>query len=327
MDGASPQPRPAAEAPLICVVGSLNVDLVARVKRAPVAGETVRGLSLRRYAGGKGGNQACAAGRLAARDARVAIIGRVGADADGAWLRESLVRDGVDAGDVGEDPHLPTGTALITVDSEGGNQIVFVPGANEGLSPGVLSRHHPTLTSSRVLLLQLEIPLPTAHTAARMGREKHAVVILDPAPARPLPEALLGLCDYLTPNETELLTLLEAPPPPAGPLSLEDAEAAARQLLARGARNVVVKLGARGALLVTPGGCAHAPALPVTAVDSTAAGDAWNAAFAVALAGGRLVAQALRFANAAGALAVTTAGAQSSLPGREAVERLLLLGG
>jgi ribokinase len=315
-----------SDLPLICVVGSLNVDLVVRVKRAPVAGETVRGLSLRRHAGGKGGNQACAAGRLAAGEARVAIIGRVGADADGAWLRESLVRDGVEVGDVGEDPHLPTGTAVITVDSSGGNQIVFVPGANEGLSPGVLSRHHPTLTSARLLLLQLEIPLPTAHTAARMGREKHAVVILDPTPARPLPEALLGLCDYVTPNETEIPALLEAPPSPAGLLSLEDAEAAARQLLARGARNVVVKLGDRGALLVTPGGREHAPPFAVTAVDSTAAGDAWNAAFAVALAGAQPVSQALCFANAAGALTVTAAGAQSSLPGREAVDGLIARG-
>jgi ribokinase len=223
--------------------------------------------------------------------------------------------------DLAEDPQLPTGTALITVEDGGDNRIIIVPGANEGLSPGVLSRHHPTLTSARLLLLQLEIPLPTVHTAARMGREKHAVVILDPAPARPLPDALLGLCDFVTPNETELLALLETPAA-ATPLSLEDAAAAARQLLARGARNVVVTLGERGALLVTVNGHAHAPPFPVTPVDTTAAGDAWNAAFAVALAGGQPVPRALRFANAAGALAVTVAGAQPSLPTREAVDRL-----
>lgn len=309
----------------ICVVGSLNLDLVARVRRAPEVGETVAAGSLRRYAGGKGGNQACAAGRLAAGQVAVAMIGRVGADADGVWLRETLARDGVAVDDVGEDTELPTGTALITVDDDGGNRIVFVAGANDGLTPGMLSRHHPTLTSARTLLLQLEIPLPTVHTAARMGREKHALVILDPAPARSLPVALLGLCDYLTPNETELLTLVQAAPSPAhrDRLSLSEAEAAARQLLARGARNVVVKLADRGALLVTPGGCEHAPAFPVNAVDSTAAGDAWNAAFAVALTTGRPITEALRFANAAGALTVTKPGAHPSLPPAAAVNALL----
>jgi ribokinase len=313
--------------PLICVVGSLNVDLVARVERLPAAGETVAGRGLRRFAGGKGGNQACAAARLAAGDARVAIIGRVGSDAEGEWLRNTLAADGLDVEAVGSDPALGTGTALITVARDGQNQIVAVAGANEGLSPGALSRHHPTLTSARVLLLQLEIPLPTVHTAARMGREKHATVILDPAPARPVPDALLGLCDWVTPNESELLFLDgEATGEAAKEPSLERAEAAARRLLARGPRNVVVTLGARGALWVSAGAgeCQHLPAfpLPVAAVDATAAGDAFNGALAVALAARRPAAEALRFACAAGALAVTRPGAQASLPTRAEVDRL-----
>ena len=309
--------------PLICVVGSLNVDLVARVDRLPRAGETVRGRSFQRVAGGKGGNQACAAARVSAGSARVAIIGRVGADAEGDWLRQALAADGVDVTAVGSDDSLRTGVALITVGGDGQNQIVFVAGANEGLSPGALSRHHPTLTSARVLLLQLEIPLPTVHTAARMGREKHATVILNPAPARPVPDQLLGLCDWVTPNESELLALDGRDLPVQG-LSLADAEAAGRRLLARGPRNVVVTLAERGALWLAAGAeqAVHVPPFPVTAVDTTAAGDAFSGTLAVALAEGRPPPQALRFASAAGALTVTRPGAQPSLPARAAVEAL-----
>jgi ribokinase len=294
------------------VVGSLNADLVVRAARAPERGETVPGIGFTRHPGGKGGNQACAAARVAAGQVHVSLIGRVGADADGQWLRRHLEDDGVDVTAVGLDDGLPTGVAAITVEASGDNRIVVVPGANQALTPGVLSRHHDTLATADVLLVQLEIPLPTVQTAVRMGREKRATIILDPAPARPLPDGLLALVDYLTPNERELEAL-------AGP---GDVLAAAGRLLARGARHVVVKRGARGALLVGPQGAQEIAPFPVTAVDTTAAGDAWNAAFGVALALGREPALAARFANAAGALTVTRPGAQPSLPRRTSVDAL-----
>jgi ribokinase len=313
----------------ITVVGSLNADLVVRAPHAPLAGETVVGIDFARHAGGKGANQAAAAARLCGDDGiGVFLIGRVGQDAEGVALCAALAAAGIDLSGVGRDDHLGTGIAAITVAGNGENRIVLVPGANQGLTPGILGQHHDVLTSADVLLLQLEIPLPTVQTAARMGREKRAVVILDPAPARPLPAALLRLCDYVTPNETELGLLVGTARAPGGgadapPLSLEDAALGAEHLLAQGARNVVVKLGAQGALLVTPRGRHLWPAFATQVVDTTAAGDAWNGAFAVALAAGQEVLAAGRFACAAAALAVSRAGALPSLPTRPEVEALL----
>jgi ribokinase len=305
----------------ITVVGSLNVDLVVRTARAPGPGETVTGLGFSRHPGGKGANQAVAAARLCNPGAPpVALIGRIGNDAEGAWLRAGLQADGIDLRGLGHDEKLATGIAAITVAANGENRIVLVPGANQALSPGILGQHHDVLTEAGVLLLQLEIPLPTTQTAARMGREKHAIVILDPAPARPLPSSFLRLCDFITPNETELAHLIGRAPTP---LSLEDAADGARHLLAEGARNVVVKLGSQGALLVTPQGQHHWPPFPAQVVDTTAAGDAWNGAFAVALAEGQDILTAGRFANAAAALSVTRPGAQPSIPPRPQVEALL----
>src|SRR4051794_5797416 len=305
----------------LCVVGSLNADLVVRVARAPAAGETVTGGSFARHPGGKGANQACAAARLAGAETRVCLIGLVGADPEGAWLRDGLASDGVDVTGVAVDPDAPTGVALITVEASGQNRIVVVPGANGELSPKVLGRQHGLLTGAGVILLQLEIPLPTVQTAARMGREKRALVILDPAPARPLPGSLLALCDYVMPNAAELCVLDGRPADDR--LSREDAGAAARRLVARGAGNVIVKLGGDGALLVTPSGEHHWPAPAVAVVDTTAAGDAFAGAFAVALAEGRSPDEAGRFACAAGALTVTCSGAQSALPRRAEVDALL----
>jgi ribokinase len=306
----------------ITVVGSVNADLVVRAPRAPAAGETVAGVDFSRHAGGKGANQAAAAARLCREGVLVvSLIARIGDDAEGAFVTAALAAAGVDLAGVGRDPALGTGIAAITVAADGENRIVLVPGANQALSPGVLGQHNDVLTSAAVLLLQLEIPLPTVQTAARMGREKRAIVILDPAPARPLPASLLRLCDFVTPNEIELGQLIGAPA--SAELSLDDVAAGAAQLLAQGARNVVVKLGARGALLVTPSDRHHFPALPTQVVDTTAAGDAWNGAFAVALAEGQDVRAAGRFACAAAALSVSRPGAQSSLPDRAAVDAYL----
>jgi ribokinase len=312
----------------ITVVGSLNADLVVRTPRAPEAGETISGLAFSRHPGGKGGNQAVSAARLGSGATTVSLIGRVGNDADGAFLTAALQADGIDLAGLGRDDQLGTGIAAITVAASGENRIVLVPGANHGLSPGVLGQHHDVLTSAHVLLLQLEIPFPTVQTAARMGREKHAIVILDPAPARPLPASFLRLCDFVTPNETELVQLVapaSAAAKPAPELTLDEAASAASHLLGQGARHVVVKLGARGALLVTPELHHHWPALPAEVVDTTAAGDAWNGAFAVALAEGQDLLAAGRFANAAAALSVTRPGAQPSLPTRSEVDAHLAI--
>jgi ribokinase len=312
----------------ITVVGSLNADLVVRTPRAPAAGETVAGIDFSRHPGGKGGNQAVAAARLGSGVTTVSLIGRVGNDAEGAFLTAALQADGIDLAGLGRDDQLGTGIAAITVAASGENRIVLVPGANHGLSPGVLGQHHDVLTSAHMLLLQLEIPLPTVQTAARMGREKHAIVILDPAPARALPASFLRLCDFVTPNETELVHLV-APATgaakPASELTLDEAAAAAGHLLGQGARHVVVKLGARGALLITPERHHHWPAFPAKVVDTTAAGDAWNGAFAVALAEGQDVLTAGRFANAAAALSVTRPGAQPSMPTRSEVDAQLAI--
>ena len=200
----------------ITAVGSLNVDLVVRAPRAPGAGETVAGDSLSRYPGGKGGNQAAAAARLAPlpQEIAVSLIGRVGRDGEGDYLLGELTRAGVDTSGVGRDADLGTGIAAITVSADTGeNSIILIPGANQALTPGVLGQHHDVLTDADVLLLQLEIPLPTVQTAARMGREKRAIVILDPAPARPLPAAFLRLCDFVTPNLGELAVLVGARTP------------------------------------------------------------------------------------------------------------------
>ena len=303
------------------MVGSANVDTTLRVPRAPQAGETVTGASITRHPGGKGANQAWAATRLAT--APICLIARLGADEPGRWLRQRLTEAGLDDATISEDPALPTGAAFITVEASGENRIVVVPGANEGLTPGALGAHHAALTSAGVLLLQLEIPLPTVTTAARMGREKGATVILDPAPARAVPASLLALCDFVTPNENELNQLLGTKPGTV--LTLAEVRAGAEALHARGARNVIVKLGARGALWVGATGRGHWPAFAAKAVDTTAAGDAFNAALAVALSEGQDLPAAGRFACAAGALATTKPGAASSLPARADLEAFLAI--
>jgi ribokinase len=298
----------------VVVVGSLNADLVVRVPEFPGPGETLTGTDFAVFPGGKGANQACAAGRLGAR---VGMVGRVGDDDHGRMLERSLAAGGVDTTGVVRDASVATGTALITIDRSGQNQIVVVPGANALLSPADVEAASDRIRSAGFVLLQLETPLETVEAAARLARSGGAVVILDPAPARVEARRLLALVDYVTPNETELHSLASAAPAEASPEEL------ARELLAAGARNVVTKLGEKGARLVGRDGSCHWPALSVEAVDTTAAGDVWNGAFATALASGEAPERAGRFANAAAALSVTRPGAQPGMPGRSEVEELL----
>jgi ribokinase len=301
----------------IVVVGSLNADLVVRTPRFPAPGETTTGSDFAVYPGGKGANQAVAAGRLGAR---VAMIGRVGRDDHGQLLKDSLRAAGVETDGVLEVVAAATGVAVITIDATGQNEIVLAPGANARLLPSDIERHRALIESAAVVLLQLEVPLDTVEAAARIAHRAGVTVVLDPAPARRDAVALAPFVDYLTPNETELRVLAGAPP---GATTPEDALVLARTLIAKGADRVIAKLGPSGAIAVAGDREWRWPGHRVQAVDTTAAGDAWNGAFAVALAEGRTVDEAGAFASAAAAISVTRAGAQPSMATCDEVETFL----
>jgi ribokinase len=291
------------------------MDFVVQVRRLPRPGETVAGGDFATMPGGKGANQACAAGKLGGR---ARMVGRVGRDVFGAQLRESLRAAGVDTESVRVTEGVATGVALIFVEQGGQNEIVVAAGANACLTPDdVAAEIHGS--PGDLLLLQLESPLEAVEAAASLGRKQRTRVILDPAPARPLPAGLLGDVDCLTPNESEALLLLGRGD---GEVSLADAPELARALLRRGPRAVVLKLGEKGAFLDDGRDARHFAAPRVEAVDATAAGDTFNGALAVALAEGRGLADAIPFANAAAALSVTRLGAQASIPARAEVEGL-----
>lgn len=306
-----------AAPPRITVVGSLNTDLVIRTPRFPAAGETVTGGEFATFPGGKGANQAVAAARLGAR---VAMVGCVGGDDFGRRLLAGLQGEGVDVTLVRVDPESASGTALIMVDPTGQNTIVVAPGANRRLRPGDVARAEGLIARSSVLLLQLEVPIDAVLAAARLAHTRGVRVVLDPAPAppRPLPPELYQLVDVINPNEVEARAL-------SGVAVTDDAGAAAAagRLLRAGARAAVIKLGARGAFVHDGSSGTPVPGFHVEAVDTTAAGDAFAGALAVALAGEKDLIEAVRFANAAGALSVMTRGAQPSLPSRAAVEEFV----
>ena len=297
--------------PDVVVVGSINMDLVVRTARLPEPGETVTGKSFAAIPGGKGANQAVAAARLGAK---TAMIGCLGDDAFGAELRRVLALDGIDCRAVREVAKVPTGVALIEVDDAGRNHIVVVPGGNGRLEVADVRANEELLARARAVVLQLEIPLETvAYTAAR-ARALGKLVVLNPAPAQPLPQELLSAADYLVPNEIEAaaLTGRRVDSPAA-------AEEAARGLRAQGARNVIVTLGAAGVVSVTASEVRHHPARSVRAVDSTAAGDTFIGGLCAALVEGRSLDRAVAFAQAAAAISVTRPGAQTSIPRRDEV--------
>ncbi|HTN51100.1 MAG TPA: ribokinase [Anaeromyxobacter sp.] len=291
--------------PQVVVIGSLNMDLVARAPRLPAPGETLLGRDLATVPGGKGANQAVAAARLGAR---TAMIGCVGSDGFGAQLRAGLEGDGVDCRGVKELAG-SSGVALIVVDDEGRNGIVVIPGANGRLGPEDVDAWEDLLTAAKVVALQLETPLATVEHAARRARALGRPVVLNPAPAQPLPPALVACADFLVPNEVEAAALTGIPVD-----SVDGAVAAAERLRAQGAGRVLVTLGARGVVVVGPEGASHQPARPVKAVDTTAAGDTFIGGLCAALAAGKSVPEAVAWAQAAAALSVTRPGAQPSIP-------------
>jgi ribokinase len=302
--------------PHLVVVGSLNMDLVVQTPRIPKIGETVSGAEdLKLIPGGKGANQAYGSAMLGAD---VVMIGRVGNDAFGDTLVLNLDNVKVDTRFITRDPDAATGIALIMVEESGQNIIVVSPGANRRVSPEDVSQGESVIRSADVLLLQLEIPLETVTRAVEIARLYDVITVLNPAPAQHLPGKLLSSIDYIIPNETEMALLSEYEINTDN--EIRQAASALREL---GANTIVMTIGSRGAVLITEKEFTHFPTFPIDPVDTTAAGDAFVASFAVALAEGKSLQEAVRFGNAAGALACTKLGAQPSLPDRDHLENLI----
>jgi len=292
----------------IVVVGSINIDLVARAERIPLPGETVHSSDFQMHPGGKGANQAVAAARLGYP---VRMIGSLGSDTFGEKLRAQMVQSGVDTARV-RTCEGPSGVAVIAVAPNGENAIVVTPGANALVSPGDLDENTDAIREAGVVLAQLEIPFETVQHLGRLCARLDVSLILDPAPARTLTTELLEQVSWLTPNETEICHCMpEATVPEHRANTGEILEA----LVDRCERGVVLKMGSRGACLAAKGeGRKQIDAFPVTAVDSTGAGDAFNGAFAVGLMMGKSPLESAQFAVAASAVSVTRAGAQPSMP-------------
>jgi len=307
--------RTKISAPRVVVIGSSNTDLIVALSRIPGPGETLLGGDFYSAAGGKGANQAVAAARAGGR---VSFIGRIGQDTNGREALAGLRKERINVSGVVADPRLPSGVALIFVSQKGENSIAVASGSNLALSAADIARSRDIVASASIVLLQLETALPTVMSAARLARKSGARVILNPAPARSLPDALLRNVTLLTPNEHEASLLSGVPV-----TDEKTARKAARLLRQRGAQGVIITLGAAGAFVSVDRIEERVPGYKVSVVDTTAAGDVFNGALAVALAQGGDILSAVRFANAAGALSTTKAGAQPSIPTKNAILRLL----
>jgi ribokinase len=297
----------------VLVFGSINMDLVVRAPHLPLPGQTLSGQTFYTAPGGKGANQAVASARLGAH---TRMIGCVGRDVFGQTLRQSLADYGVDISQV-RDQNGPSGVALITIDDQAENTIVIIAGAN-----GLLKADAATLSQSfddaRILLLQLEVPLAETIEVARQARTHKLMVILDPAPAQPLPPELYKMIDLITPNESEAAQLVGFP--------VQDETSAAKaadQLLANGVREVIIKLGSKGIYWANSQAGRLVRAYPVTAVDTVAAGDAFNGGLAAALDEGHPLETAIQWGLATAAIAVTRVGAQPSMPNRDEMIEML----
>ena len=301
----------------IVVVGSINLDLVVSAARHPSIGETLQGTGFEVFTGGKGANQAVAAARLGHQ---VYMIGKIGSDAFAAQLLEELETAGVGTHAI-EKIAGPSGVALVITLESGQNSIIIIPGANNGLSPQDIQKNQALIQSAGVVLTQLETPLEATEALAELTSSHGVQLILDPAPARDLPAGLLRKVTWITPNETEAQRLAGSTSSPSSEIELREL---AEHFMSLGPQNVLLKLGDRGVYLATRDGLrASVPAYQVQAVDTTAAGDAFNGAFAVALARGSLPADAVFFASAVAAIAVTRRGAFPSMPTQADVDAFL----
>jgi len=294
----------------ILVVGSINMDLVVRVSHSPKPGETVLGSDFATFPGGKGANQAVAASRMGGE---VSMVGRVGMDDFGDGLLQELVDNKIKTAHVIKDPTAPTGIAMIAVAHNGENMIVVASGANSKVSVEDVNEANSLMSETDIMLVQMECPLETVTAAIELANVHGLPVILNPAPAQSLSKDILSKVDYLTPNQSELVLLTGE----------EDLEEGVQKLHSWGVQNIVITLGREGAWVISKDIDLHLPAYQVTAVDTTAAGDAFNGALAVAIAEGEPLLKAVHYGMAAGALATTKRGAQPSLPTREAVEQFL----
>lgn len=300
----------------VVVLGSLNMDLVVRSPHLPVPGETILGTQFDPLSGGKGANQAVAAAR---QQVETWMIGRVGADSFGHELRHALAVDRVNVDYVKVDPDNRTGVAAISVSEQGENHIIVVPGANGQVGDPEVEALRPLLSQAKLLLMQFEIPISTVIQTAKLAYEANTTVILDPAPVQPFAkEKLLPFVHVLTPNQVEASQLVGFPIS-----TLTEAAKAIRVLQSQGATTILIKLGQQGVLCGTPGDLFHVPAFSVKAVDTVAAGDAFNGGLAVALNENKPLKEAAVWASATAALSVTQAGAQPSLPTRSQVENFL----
>jgi ribokinase len=307
--------------PIVVVLGSLNMDFVVSVEHLPAPGQTVLGSNFQMLPGGKGANQACGCGKLGSGSVLTRMVGRVGYDLFADHLKASLSAAGVDVSAVHATRTAPTGVAHIWVDGGGQNSIVVASGANHAFRPADVAGIRSSFRGASYALFQLETPLDTVQAALLLARQEGTLTILDPAPAQPLSEGFLGMVNILTPNESEACVLLGRAPER---VAAADAPAMARELRTRcGVDTVVMKLGERGCLWLDAGQEVYVDGFEVKAVDTTAAGDTFNAGLAVALAEGKSVREALRFANACGAISVTQIGAQASIPPRADVELFL----
>jgi ribokinase len=299
----------------IVVVGSVNLDLVCKVAKIPVPGQTVAGRTFQTFPGGKGANQAVAVARLCYP---VMMVGKVGDDEYGLRLRRGLRSYGVSVEGVRIARGASSGVAMISADDHGQNSIVVIPGANNEVLPVDLEKAAATLRSAGIILTQLEIPMETVAYLAGLARRFDVPLMLDPAPAQQLSARVLKSLTYLTPNESETLTLCNLDRTVVDRSSVADY---AEHLRKRGPKNVIVKMGGRGAYVLGEGGLKRfVPAFKVKVLDSTAAGDAFNGGLAVGLLEGRSLNEAVLFASCVAALSVTRMGAQPSMPSRREVE-------
>jgi ribokinase len=301
----------------ICVIGSINMDLVASVERFPKPGETITGKAFGNYPGGKGANQVVAAGRLGGD---VRIIGKVGDDIYGHQYLSIFEDNFVKSDGVGVEQGISTGIAVIEVDASGENHIIVIPGTNGLVDKQYIDKQYEYINECDIFLFQLEIPLDTVLYAMKRLKENDKTVILDPAPAKVLPDEIYKYVDFITPNETEIQILTGA--------TIEDENGlkqAADLLLNKGVNTVIAKVGKMGAYVINKNEIKHVPGYKVNAVDTTAAGDSFNGGFAFSLSVGNNIEQSVKFANAVAALSTTAMGAHGAMPTFNQVQSFIKL--